>query len=333
MTSIRYRRFDGESCEADIRIEDGVLDLSRRNIRSIDLTPLAGFTELQKLDLYRNPIPSLDVTSLFFCPNLRSLSLDSSIPLEALYVPMTIEHPAALHPKALFGRTGWQYGLQKIYWNLSDQLGKRAWHRLRGQLDSIIPHMNAVQKQELKAVFLESLDLHHFVGLDCEVEDLTAGIGERDSFEKIRGTLKQSCYRLLNQQLENGGPTIFIDVELLRSESDRDPGCALAAARVLERRETEMESLAVQQTIGKGVDLSPIWITAYGFKVLRTLNAGLNAKKGQFLEIEQAFSALGYPIRVARGIGRVHLPVKISQGLRDYVLFIANHYSSRHSPV
>jgi len=329
---LRYRTSDGRSHEVDFTTPD-IIDLMHQNIRSIDLTPLAGLKELKRLSLQGNNISRLDITSLLFCPNLEVFETDAETSFEVLFVPITVALPKALTHSMLKkyrrGRTRTTIVSIQLYWNLSNSLVQGNWNRVLTQIQSIYPYFNEFQKHEFKSVFLEAINLHEYLGVDTDFYNLIEGIPANCGYEKLRKLVKSRAEEILLDQINKDGSTIFINVESLI----HDPHLLSLAAAVLDRRKSEITSLEVRIDSNGSVDLGSIWITAYGFKILRSINAGLKVDRKSFDRIKKTLSTLGYSISLKQFPRKVSDTINISPGLREYILFIAEKYRNKHSPV
>ena len=75
---LNYTTEDGSQEQVEFEDDVAKIDLSRKRIASIDLTPLSSCTSLQNLFLGGNQLTSLDLTPLATCINLRVLDLGSN---------------------------------------------------------------------------------------------------------------------------------------------------------------------------------------------------------------------------------------------------------------
>ncbi|MGY5859749.1 MAG: hypothetical protein RTU63_10290 [Candidatus Thorarchaeota archaeon] len=328
---LKYRDFDGSSTQIDVKSKR-VIDLRGHNIRTIDVSQLAG-SNVRKIFLDGNHISRLDITSLFFCPNLEVLQTDWSTSFDALYVPMTLKRPLALELEKLKEfRLGGDWGsisTVRVYWKFSNLLVKGKWNQIQTQVDLIYPFLNDFQKHELKSIFLEALNLHHYLGVDTLFHTLFESADSTRNYNSFRNSVKAKVEELLLSQVRNGGPTIFIDVESIKRESNLLP----LAAEVLEKRTEEMQNLEVYVNSKNRIDLRTIWITAYGFRILRGIGAGLDTNLHSFERIHDTFKSLGYSIQLKKRRTKAHDSINLSDGIRNYILFIADRYRNRYSPI
>ena len=72
---ITYVTVDKEKKEITFDSDVEIIQLDRKEIASIDLTPLSKCTSLQELDLSNNQLQSIVLTPLFWCISLRELVL------------------------------------------------------------------------------------------------------------------------------------------------------------------------------------------------------------------------------------------------------------------
>ncbi len=79
--------------------------------------------------------------------------------------------------------------------------------------------------------------------------------------------------------VKSGWPSVFLDIELLK-----EPSLARYIPQILEQRDEEMRKTWVNRR-GEMFDLRYLWLTAYGFEILRSLGVKLVVSAGEFEKI------------------------------------------------
>jgi hypothetical protein len=95
--------------------------------------------------------------------------------------------------------------------------------------------------------------------------------------------------------LESEGASIFIDIELLKETC-----LARYIPRILEQRAEEMKKTWVNRHRGQ-FDLRYLWLTAYGFEILRSLGVGLVVSARELKTIVNTCKQVGFDLQVKNG--------------------------------
>ena len=115
----------------------------------------------------------------------------------------------------------------------------------------------------------------------------------------------------IDDYLKNSGSSIFFDIDQLARTQ-----LARFVPEILKERMQELQRVwAIRR--GPGYDLRYVWLTAYGFEILRSLGFGLVVDSVQFEIVKDSFSAIGFDLQVR---GKNNLPeVPIDDDLRQFV--------------
>ena len=124
--------------------------------------------------------------------------------------------------------------------------------------------------------------------------------------------------------LESEGASIFLDIELLKETC-----LAKHVPRILEQRAEEMEKTWVNKQGGQ-FDLRYLWLTAYGFEILRSLGVGLFVSARELERIVSTCKRLGFNLQVKNG-NRVP-ETRLSKDMKDFVWSLVDGRQPRLLP-
>lgn len=108
------------------------------------------------------------------------------------------------------------------------------------------------------------------------------------------------------------------------------------ASRILELRAEEMRGLTLRTNDPDrvtsndalrwkmGIDLRPLWLTAYGYEVLSAMGLGFQCRLAQFERVSEEFKRLGFPIRLVQD-GELEYLEHVSPALRQYIWKLVEH--------
>ncbi|MBD3407729.1 MAG: hypothetical protein GF411_16545 [Candidatus Lokiarchaeota archaeon] len=158
--------------------------------------------------------------------------------------------------------------------------------------------------QKLNIVGLETLDLP----LASILEFLSGGI------ELARTRI----YESLGRQIDNCGTTIFLDIDKISKIGD----LVVRLDDILRLRKQELQNLSLYRCEINGpdyIDLTPLWLTAYGFRLLEEQQAGITVTEHEFKKILSLFQNLGYDIQIVDDSEPIqYLPM--SEEMRSYII-------------
>ena len=331
------------------------LDFSENKLQSIDLASLQEFKNLETLDLSYNCLKTLDLTPLMECENLRFLYVHTN-QLETVNITplMHLEHlesvmittpteeiPNPVYASALnnkrtsflepiqasflkIERPGWlkcHRDIKKIqchpepYKTLVKAYG---WKDVKEHLISLLKIIKSKSDFHAQNVFLRSLGLPELACYDGSISDIIDLLPTEGSYAEGVGQIRERLIALLYDQLENGGSTLFFDIEKLSTT----PGSVLIPL-IVSRRTKELKEITLYDYNGK-VNLMPLWLTGFGFNLL--LVQECRKKEDRILLSEKVyppFTKLGIEIPVKKTSSKKKhdsLGSSPSRPILDYVL-------------
>jgi hypothetical protein len=113
--------------------------------------------------------------------------------------------------------------------------------------------------------FVQVLGLAELMGYDGVIDSLLEELIEHD-YISGRDFVSKRMRGFLSKQLLRRGTTVFMN-----PESMTDKQAAVLITKILDLRQHEMQDVQVKETYD-GIDLLPLALTAYGFKILEAMN-------------------------------------------------------------
>lgn len=176
-----------------------------------------------------------------------------------------------------------------IYINLFD---KEGWSFVRERMLLALKDVEPEDAFLLKVGILDSLEMVEFAGYDGDLAEVlktvSDNIGKRDVTDKIYRRLVEA----VKSQIENGGPTLFLDVERLAYTE----GASLIPM-ILTARKKELEKARVR-VVDKTANLAELWKTSYGFDIITALEIGLSTDMYGLERIKTSMEDINLPLKI-----------------------------------
>ncbi|MGY5874881.1 MAG: hypothetical protein RTU30_03970 [Candidatus Thorarchaeota archaeon] len=182
------------------------------------------------------------------------------------------------------------------------------------------PHINPNRKISTQLVIIKALGFQDHGLLDFEflerdfAEILTTILSITEEPQEFRDLFATELTDMLLNQINRKGTTIEVDVVSSRPEIIR------LVPRILDLRKHEIESVCLPIS-EQGVNLRPLWLTAYGLQSLQALQVKVlfvDLRNPTFCDIDTVFSDLGYPLQTG---DEDRVPVtKMSDSMQNFIL-------------
>ncbi|UCH04383.1 MAG: hypothetical protein JSW05_12565 [Candidatus Thorarchaeota archaeon] len=308
LTRLRKVRLDGNRLawidlsplESSEELE--YLDLTMNELKEIDLWPLAGCLQLKKLLLWGNRFRRVDVSPLLLIGDRLDLHKDGATSI-------------VVHPDASGFITAENSRAPTTY---EFPLNNEIWQKLRGTILSFVEKNSQSRAIRFQRILLKLLGMDELGFYDGPLHDLWTGIPSDLGLAETRQTLYDRMIELLERQLENAGPTLFVDIDRLALTR----GCKLIPG-LLEQRSKEMDEIVVMAE-GHSVDISPLWLTSYGYAVLKSLGVeSTTVTSSMMARISKGLGKAGFKVRTTKTKAKIDVALKAgrrSNEILDYVL-------------
>lgn len=296
---LEYQTVEGLIEKKEIEAEVREIDLSRRHIARIDLSPLKACKKLESLDLSNNPLYRVDPAPLSKCKELWNLELDSDVQKETFLSRDAIK---SFVPNRLRSFDVYNVPL-KLY-----------------NLKAISFYFSLLRKNEsrwkLVHLFQSAITVAGFGWMGYVIQmdyELLKYMVMQSDLPSILDKTKQAIVELWRKQIDDGCSSIGTDIKDVASNKE----IARRISKIIDIRNEEMKQTYLH--LSKGiVDLRPLWITAYGYDILKTLGYGLQSGIDEIKDLMDRLVVLGYDLSLT-SVARREVPSNISQALREYI--------------
>ncbi|MHA1771781.1 MAG: leucine-rich repeat domain-containing protein [Candidatus Thorarchaeota archaeon] len=281
-----------------------LIEVSQNELTSLDLSPLARASNLTEIGLEKTGVKALDILPLFACASLEKLKIDRGTRLRTIYIPEFIEWPKGIqaHKSKLKRLVKFRFKVQE--WGFFV-------NRAIAFCDNV---QNETERIAFQAHILRLLGLEEFSMLDINLSQYLKLIKNANSLQEAKTHLRELLFEPLETQVTHGGPTHFVNTELLA----REPATKKLADAIEQLRDKEMTIAYAKEEEGK-IDLRPLWLTYVGYRRLKRLGVSLDIAPDKFESVKKAFSAIGYEIKLLKTSPSNTLP-KMSAGMREFLL-------------
>ncbi len=278
-----------------------LLDLSSNKLSSLELYPLATCDNLRELNLTANDFQELNLAPLLMCSNLRKLSIQWNFQLQpTIEVGHKASSFSAVVVDALL-RNALQYG--KPLWLKDSRLlseiripdydtiiKKLGWEEVRDRIRRVLRTPPLAHTFEIQKKLFDGLEMGELFGLDMKISDILCQIPDLVDVQEGLSQFYTKIVKQLIKQFNNGGSTLFFNVDKLSTTRG-----AILVEPLVKRRKQEIEELKLASQ-GNRIDLIPLWLTGYGFEILRKLGAGRTTSLQGFKSIKEIFHVLGFDL-------------------------------------
>ncbi|MGY5858371.1 MAG: ADP-ribosylation factor-like protein [Candidatus Thorarchaeota archaeon] len=179
---------------------------------------------------------------------------------------------------------------------------------LEKKMDRLIRESLFIERYT-KGTYILSLLRSSGLATVTEIERIIETIRQSDSPAEEMGSISKEA---IHDYYQKGGSSIFIDIKELGATE-----YSVYIPEILEERAREIENIWVNETTSGNYDLRYLWLTAYGFEILRTLKMGLNVDSEKFKRVEEVFGELGFTLQV-RSDGK-YPDIEMSPELKSFV--------------
>jgi len=262
------------------------IDLQSNHLTNLNLWPLKECVEFRDFDVSENRLHGLDLTPIFLETRVR---MDSSVVVSADNILRYVFTKDELAKQfQLFRPDGASWTVPPVVmWNMYTEMANQFdWSELKDRIESVLQKMSKDQWYGAQRGLLQGLGITEIGGIDSDPRMLLELTDYRMSFEEARQAIFDRATQLLEWQLNDGGPTLFLDIEKMR-----DTSASKLIPLIVEQRQHELENSAILIK-GSTVFLKPIWLTHYGFKILLASGMGLTTDLEGLDSLRKSFDEL-----------------------------------------
>ncbi|MBD3159741.1 MAG: hypothetical protein GF309_13245 [Candidatus Lokiarchaeota archaeon] len=299
-----------------------VLTLNKNQLKYLDLSPLSSCTHLYTLDLGLNNLYQLEVSPLAFSKRLHYVDLSEN---QQNQVASTILSRHTLEEILQFGNP--------------PRFPKNSYSRhdptlfvdhnvpLPFQKISLIRWLAPiVQKYEPNSWKITHL-VQCLVNIVCPnivgLLDIGFNIFQSILNESDTMNMRNRLFEAFNTQVAKGETTIGFDIEKVFENNTIE--LTEIIPHVIRLRKSEMDSLDGNiPHLADTVDLTALWLTAYGHKILSNHGAGLECSIDDFEIISKIFETIGISLQPTDKEQYIMTETSMSDSLKQYITVLAN---------
>lgn len=298
------------------------LILENNRLTTLDLWPLADCISLEILDLKNNRLAGLDLTPVFLQAHVE---LDSSVVISADYLLRFALTNEQLKKRFLLVRADralWT-ATPVIIWNTYEALAEQIeWSQIHQRILTILKQTNESDWYAFQRGLLMGFSLEELAGYDGDPRNLLSKTSPDMNFTTARQTIFDRVIELLDEQVEIGGSTLFLDIDAMKATR-----ASKLIPKIIEARKREMEN-AVVPTKGSVALMNSLWLTHYGFKILQALDVGIQHYGDGLHRMRESLVDLGFDLKteeVASIASSVTVdPIRASSSLKMHVSQVVN---------
>ncbi len=210
-------------------------------------------------------------------------------------------------------------GLRGLYsttvWHVYVKLWeKEGWSFVRNRMKEALERAADEEKFLLKVGILDSLGMVEFAGFDGDFVNILTSVRGSAEQKEVSDQLYTKLVESVRKQIDDGGPSIFLDIERLAYTEGASLIPIILDAR---NRELEHANLIIQD---KRVDLTELWKTSYGFDILTALDMRQETDMFGLERIRSSMEAIGLPVHTDAKTTRTRLSIS-----DELWAFIKNH--------
>ena len=287
------------------------VDLSNNRLSQVDLLPLKKFRNFKQVDLRQNKIKILDPAPFLSNPCLPDLLIDKDVTIKTWFPlgPCLIERWIGVGHETNIANsnTGWDC------------------EYLLRVLESSETSMEPRERAELRYCIFQQVGLEQFRFLDVKSSHILKCIRKANDLNGIKTELQKMALSELCKQIDGGGTALGIEEETIKQSAQ----LVIRLQRIVEQRRKELEAVKISYNPGQSfVDLSPLWMSAYGFMVLRALGLGIESSTSTLEKIRRELLLYGCALGV-NDKNSTFFQTTMSQDLIEYIHWYALYGNHR----
>ena len=270
------------------------INLQSNHLTKLDLWPLRANNKLVSIDVSENRLHGLDLTPIFLDTKVR---MDSSVVVSADNILRYVfTRDELVQQFQLLRPDGANWAVPPVViWNMYSEMTKRYdWAHLKERIVTVLQKMSPIQWYGAQRGLLQGLDFSMLDGFDGDPRLLIDNAVSKMSFAEAQQAIFDSAVKLLEEQLQKDGPTLFLDIEDMRETS-----ASKLIPLIVEKREDEVEKSTLLVK-GSKVFLRPLWMTHYGFKILSASGMGLTTDLEGLETLRKRFDELELELRIQK---------------------------------
>jgi len=314
-----------------------ILFLSDNQLQNIDLTPLSSCTSLEKLHLSDNKLQSIDLAPLASCTKLWLIKIISNKLKSIDLTPLCFHHESQVHlfdnplqslevtPLVKQYKLGGEIDHQLHSW-LKTGFDEDYWYVFYYPPTLLYPwrflsgvNRRFENKYQILHDTLIALGLGDYGFIDYDLSDIYDSIPWETNTEDAQEILTKTLVEKIVASVGRGGQTTGLNLEKV---SSKHPEIAALVPKIIEIRTKEIQRITVPKR-GSKFDLRELWVTAYGYDKLKTLDMKLETSSiKKFKQVKNAFAEIGLELKTGHSTVS---GVETSNALKELIWWIVKN--------
>lgn len=265
--------------------------LENNHLPTLELWPLSSCKALTRLNLTQNRIPALDVTPVL---TNSSILLDSSVVISSDNILRYFLATNELAERLLLvrpDRAPWT-APPVVMWVSYETLAKKMeWSAIRERIFAVLDRITKNDWYSIQRGLLIGFGMEELAGFDGDPSKLLEHTDESMDYETARRVIFDSTVELLDEQIVNNGPTLFLDAEAMK-----ETRASKLIVKIVEARKREIEN-AIVLTKGSTSLMNSLWLTHYGYRILEALGVGMRHFGVAIEGIKQSLREIGLSLK------------------------------------
>jgi hypothetical protein len=205
-----------------------------------------------------------------------------------------------------------------LIWTSYDELVKKMdWSAIKARIMTVLEQVSEKDWYATQRGLLTGLGMEELAGYDGNPIRLLEGTSDAMDYEKARQAIFNRTIELLEEQIDNEGPTLFLEPESMKKTR-----ASKLIAKIIAARKKEIENTIVL-TKGSTSLLNSLWITHYGYKILEAMGVGMRHFGIAIEQVKDSFEELGLTLKTEEvdsfESAEIDSPIVASQSMKNFV--------------
>jgi len=292
------------------------LRLENNHLTSIDLWPFAGCQSLEKINLTNNRLQFLDLTPVLA---VTQVHLDSSVVISADNIHRYLFTTKELGERFQLirpDRVPWTAPPVLMWTNYETLATRMEWSEMKKRILAVLEQVPPEKWYHIQRGLLIGLGMGELAGYDGDPSNLLKTTHDYMNYHQARRAIFDRTVDLLEQQINDGGPTLFLETEAMEKTS-----ASKLIGRIITARQLEIENAVVLKRASISV-MNSLWLTHYGYCILNALDVGMR-HFGADNKVLKSFDELGFPLKIKEVESLdntpIEYPMNVTESMKDFV--------------
>ena len=252
---------------------------------------------------------------------LFGLGLSHLAAFDGELLELAVDRSKRSHPVMLMSRM--QDDIESIIENIENGIdvynkeNSKSPYNIQGFIDGM-KELSPSVRMRAQIAFIGGLGLPQLAGYDGNLVEVLESLSlpEDATMSKVTTRIQEVLIEKLKDQVAHKGPSLFMDMEKMVLTK-----AAPVAAFASQRKQSEIEETVLYEDAN--IDLRPLWVTGWGYEILKALKCGLNIDRPRFERIRSAFERANLTLKMTKNKKDARTGVVISEEMKQAVYWMA----------